>query len=212
MDEQDDDLTAMEALPAKPKRVWKKRKRLEHPKKVKSTTGLVTDPKNPMPKGHGGIGVKLTREQRNAAVHTLLHQIERGRMPSQVVRLVAKRYGKHEGSIWKLLSKYRRPTTKAATWYLRTQAFAMAQNIVEKGSPADHIDVLSRPNIGVLEPIKKVGGEGGSGLFISVQVGSCGGVASVGPSILSARAPQEITDGEVSSEGWAGEDGEPQRG
>lgn len=66
------------------------------------------------------------------------------------------------------------PTVNLAQARLRAAAAKMAKHVIQKGSVSEHIDVLSRPNMGVLEPIKKNDGGGGGGFFSSITVESCG--------------------------------------
>jgi hypothetical protein len=152
----------------------RKRTSKQYPRTVKSRHSRVADPHNPMPPGHGGLGPKLSKETKQAALVTLLRQIDRGREPTQAVRALAVRYGCHEATIWRILGPYRRPTVKAATWHFKAHAYEMAKRVVSEGKPAELIDVLSRPNIGVLAPVVKQSGDGGTGLFVSVSIGSLG--------------------------------------
>jgi hypothetical protein len=68
------------------------------------------------------------------------------------------------------------PTTDIGKMYLKAQALKMAHRIVRRGSVAEVIDVLSRPGIDVLQPSKRVEGNGGGGFFLSVTADSCGAV------------------------------------
>lgn len=98
------------------------------------------------------------------------------------------------GRVWRMLQ----PTTGLATDYIRARAFRMARKVVTEASVPDLIDILSRPNVGVLEPIKKQEA-GGGGFFISVSADSCGAV-NVGiqgaPAQPQLPAPMEI-DGDT---------------
>lgn len=68
-----------------------------------------------------------------------------------------------------------RPTTDLAKMYLRAKGLRMAKRLVAKASPAEIINILERPSIGVLDPVKKIEG-GGGGFFLSVNAESCGAV------------------------------------
>lgn len=80
-----------------------------------------------------------------------------------------------------------RPTTDLGKMYLRAKSFRLVKRLVAKASPAEIIDILQRPSIGVLDPVKKIDGGGGGGFFMSVNVESCGAV-KVGA--MQAQAPQ----------------------
>lgn len=67
------------------------------------------------------------------------------------------------------------PTVDLAKMRLRAGASRMARRIINRGSTSELIDVLSRPNIGVLDPIKSEKGQGG-GFFMSVEMDSLGAV------------------------------------
>lgn len=92
------------------------------------------------------------------------------------------------------------PTANLATDLFRARAFRMASRVIKEARAPELIDILSRPNIGVLEPIKKVESGGGGGFFLSVDAGSCGAV-SVRAGMVSegaqAQAPQLTEGGEV---------------
>jgi hypothetical protein len=93
----------------------------------------------------------------------------------RVYELVSEETGfdsKTVGRVWRMLQ----PTTGLAVDFIKARAFRMARKIVNEASVPDMIDILSRPNIGVLEPIKKVEGGAGGGFFLSVAMDSCGGV------------------------------------
>lgn len=69
------------------------------------------------------------------------------------------------------------PTTDLATRYIKASAFRLAARVVRKASAEQAISVLSRPNIGVLDPASTGGGGGGGHQFmIGVAVDSLGGV------------------------------------
>lgn len=89
------------------------------------------------------------------------------------------------GNYW----REHRPTTKLATMKIQARASQIVEKIIEKAPTNELIDILSRPNIGVLEPMKS--GNQGGGFIVSVSADSCGGVkvgvaAGIEPSALPA--------------------------
>lgn len=109
--------------------------------------------------------------------------------------------------VWRMMQ----PTTGLAVDFIRARAFKLARKIVQDASVSEAMDILSRPNIGVLEPIKK-GPEGGGGFFISVSADSCGAV-NVGIGAAQPQAalpPAEEKEGEVFDAVMWNEGGEPQ--
>lgn len=74
--------------------------------------------------------------------------------------------------------KRNRPTTHAAREYLSANALKLAMRMVRNADVDQSIDILSRPNMNVLEPVKKV--EAQSGFFMSVSVDTCGAVKVAG--------------------------------
>lgn len=83
------------------------------------------------------------------------------------------------GYEWKVIGRVYRmmqPTTMAAADLIRARAFRMTSKLVRTANNEQIIDILSRPNIGVLDPIKK-GDGGGAGIFIGVDAGTCGAVS-----------------------------------
>lgn len=76
-------------------------------------------------------------------------------------------------SIGNAIQRYQ-PTTNIAEVILKRGAARLASRIVRRANVTEAVDILSRPNIGVLDPIKK--SEGGGGFIISMQADSCGAV------------------------------------
>ena len=83
------------------------------------------------------------------------------------------------------------PTTDLGTAILRANAADMALKIVKKGTVAELIDVLERPNIGVLDPVKKGGGEAETGFVLSVSADSLGAV-KVGVAVGGSAPKQAL--------------------
>lgn len=88
--------------------------------------------------------------------------------------LIGKHLQRDTTTIWAVIRRLR-PTSGIAGDYIRANAFKLAHRVVEQASVEQALDILSRPNIGVLEPIKK-GEVGGGGFYLSVQSDSCGAV------------------------------------
>lgn len=66
------------------------------------------------------------------------------------------------------------PTTDAAESYLKAQALRLAVRVVRKANVDQSIDLLSRPNIGVIAPQQQQASSGG--FFLSVHTESLGGM------------------------------------
>lgn len=96
-----------------------------------------------------------------------------------------------------------RPTVGAARLYLRSKALRMARRVVSKGTTAELINILERPSIGVLEPLKKAEA-GGGGFFLSVSADSCGAVkvgiaagqAALPPAPVETFDPYQLQPGD----------------
>jgi hypothetical protein len=69
-----------------------------------------------------------------------------------------------------------RPTTDAATDYIRANSLRLAMRVVRKANVEQAIGILSRPNIGVLDPQGESGVGGGRMFQIGVSVDSLGSV------------------------------------
>lgn len=82
------------------------------------------------------------------------------------------------------------PSTDIAADVLRAGAFKLAQRVLRKGNVDQAIDVLSRPNIGVLAPAKE-SGSSGPAFRIGVQVDALGAI-SVG--VAMGADPQNHAD------------------
>lgn len=94
-----------------------------------------------------------------------------------------------------------RPTMDIAQAKIRAAAARLADRIIEKSNVQEAIDILSRPNIGVLAPMKTNGGSPG-GFFLSVQVDSCGAVKVGAASTENPKGlPAGVIDAETIQEG-----------
>lgn len=78
------------------------------------------------------------------------------------------------------------PTKGLAERYLRANALKMAMRVVTQANVEETIDVLSRPNIGVLAPAVKPGATQNFGIFTSIQLDSLGGVQAQ-PSLIEGH-------------------------
>lgn len=100
---------------------------------------------------------------------------------------------------WKTIAAVIRrlkPTTQLAQDYLKASAMRLAVRVVRNAGVQQSIDLLSRPNIGVLAPIQQAQGGGGGGFFLSVTADSCGSV-KVGVMPAPTEIPTQLTEGEV---------------
>lgn len=104
---------------------------------------------------------------------------------------VASKSGRSVAAISRLRAKYT-PTTDLAARFIKASALSMVQRVVEKGTTDQFIDVLTRPNVGVLEPVAKGGGGDFGGVHISVSAGSVGAIVT---------ATKEIGNGQTGSQG-----------
>jgi hypothetical protein len=66
-------------------------------------------------------------------------------------------------------------TKDLAAQYLESQAYRLTKRLVKEARTPEIIDILTRPNVGVLAPHAKES-SGGQGFFLSVQAESCGAV------------------------------------
>lgn len=107
---------------------------------------------------------------------------------------IAASFGRSLSAVSRLIHRYH-PTTNLATRHIRASALKLAERIVKKADVDQAIEILSRPNIGVLEPINK--GESSPGVMISVNQGDLGAVqitAGSGTNESSKRLNEGETD------------------
>ncbi len=74
------------------------------------------------------------------------------------------------------VQKRLRPTTEIATEYIRANALKLAARVVRKANVDQAMTLLSRPNIGVLDPQGEGGVGGGRQFMIGVAMDSLGSV------------------------------------
>ena len=79
------------------------------------------------------------------------------------------------------------PTKGLAERYLRANALKMAMRVVQEANVEETIDVLSRPNIGVLAPAVKPGATQNFGIFTNIQLDSLGAVQAPPPTLLEGH-------------------------
>lgn len=87
---------------------------------------------------------------------------------------IAFRLGRDRKTIGRFVSSMT-DSTPLATAMIRAGAHKLAKKVLEKADVDQALDILSRPNIGVLRPIQKV--SDGPQIMISVNQDSLGGVA-----------------------------------
>lgn len=106
--------------------------------------------------------------------------LRKGYTAEHAFKEIGQLYDRSEATIRNLVYRLTADTTGVAQSYIKSNALKMAMKVVREGSVAQHMDILERPNIGVLAP-KKQSSEGSRGFFLTVQADSCGAVkASVG--------------------------------
>jgi hypothetical protein len=111
--------------------------------------------------------------------------------------------GEETGFDWKVIQRVWRmfqPTTGLAVDYIRARAFKLARKVVKDASVSEAMDILSRPNIGVLEPIKKQESGHVGGFIMSVQSDSLGAV-SVGVAFGQQPQTLQLPAGQIEDDG-----------
>lgn len=110
---------------------------------------------------------------------------QQGRPLLDIYKEIGLEIGRHPEHVGQKVREYR-PTVKLAVAKVRARAAKLIERVMEKGTVDQTMDLLSRANIGVLEPIRKSGGEM-AGAQVLVNIGSLG-AASI--SVGEAPAPQ----------------------
>lgn len=137
-------------------------------------------------------GIKIEADEIQHILDLFNDSRKRGRSLMDSYTLVAAQVGRDAKTIAGLIQRLK-PTTDLARMYFRAKAYKMAKRIVNKGSASELMDVLQRPSVGVLDPVKKIEG-GGGGFFLTVNAESCGAV-KVG--VLQAPpAQKQLGEGE----------------
>lgn len=109
-------------------------------------------------------------------------------------KYIAKVQGRSPEAIKYFLKKLR-STKTLAKMKLEAGLSKMVDRVIEKAPTTELIDILSRPNIGILEPAKR-GGEQ-TGFVLSVQADTCGSVkvgVAAGVSLTPGAAHGEVMD------------------
>lgn len=116
--------------------------------------------------------------------------VKEGMALTETYKTIGEAVGRDFKTVCDVIKRYL-PTTDLGTAILRANAADMALKIVKKGTVAELIDVLERPNIGVLDPIKKGGGEDNSGFVLSVTADTLGAV-KVGVAVGGSAPKQAL--------------------
>lgn len=103
----------------------------------------------------------------------------------KTIQAISKEFGRDCSTIARLLKDYK-PTTLLARASLQARASELVDRVLEKADVDQLIDILQRPNIGVLDPVAPRGGGGGTNVGILV---------SVTPASLPAVDAATYTDG-----------------
>lgn len=82
-----------------------------------------------------------------------------------------------------------RSTVRLAKMRILAKSSAMVNKIIDKAPTGELIDILSRPNVGVLEPAQK-GAQGSGGFILSVAMDSCGAVRATAAMLPEQDIPQ----------------------
>lgn len=134
-------------------------------------------------------GVRIPLHELNIMLSYYKREVQSKQRMQIYEELAAQFEGKyHVASIGQAIQRFM-PTTDLAEALLQKKAFRLASRIARKANVTEAIDVLSRPNIGVLAPIKKV--EGGGGFVLSISMDSCGAVA-VGAKLNGSQEPPQL--------------------
>lgn len=84
------------------------------------------------------------------------------------------------------------PTQGLAKDYLKANALRLAMRIVEEANVEEAVDILSRPNIGVLKPAEKPNSRPNIGIITNINTATLGGVQT--STALLQSAPDDVID------------------
>lgn len=167
----------------------------------------------PVPRNDGQPVKFLTKADKADIIERLERQVVQGSRPiTKFVQAMAAKYDKDEVTIWRFIRSVR-DTTSLARAYFRAKAYTLTKRVVEKANVDQSIDILTRPNMGVLDPINR-DGNGATGVFVSVSAGSCGAIGDGGTNVrvgVAQRLPQpqqgEVHEGRLlpTGEGESGD-------
>lgn len=121
----------------------------------------------------------------------IVDMLDQGR----TVKQIAYELGRQEPAIRRISRKYH-PTTALAERLIRASALTLAEKVVKHSTVEEAIDVLSRPNIGVLKPAAKDNSIN-VGFFTSVALDSCGAVKSIPNGVQGQVSDALQIEGEV---------------
>jgi hypothetical protein len=100
---------------------------------------------------------------------------EMGYNIQQSVERIAQEVNRPPSSVYALIKRFH-PSVDAAKAFVESQALRLAMRVVRKANVQESIDILQRPNLGVLAPKEQGAGQLGQGFFLSVEADSCGAV------------------------------------
>lgn len=151
-----------------------------------------------------GVCIKRVRQEidQNAALDildTFERSMRKGYTLVQTYRFIARAQGRDPKTIEAFIRRMR-STTSLAQMKVKARAAELMDKVMDKAAPGELIDILSRPNIGVLEPMRKT--EGSTGFILNVSAESCGAVKigilhnsqGAAPHGIQANAPAILED------------------
>lgn len=121
--------------------------------------------------------VNIEEEEALDILEMLETSLKKGYSAAQTYRYIARGLGRHPKTIENFIRRHR-STVGLAQMKLRANAAKIVDKIIDKAPTHELIDVISRPNIGVLEPTKKQELTN-NGFILNVQVDSLGAVKSI---------------------------------
>lgn len=117
------------------------------------------------------------------------------RNPHRTLAEVSAEFGRDIHTISKLLKRLR-PTTELARATLLSRANELVTRVADKADIDQLIDVLSRPNVGVLDPVANKGGGGAHvGILVSVSPAHLAALTPAAPEPLTIDAPAQPMGG-----------------
>lgn len=120
----------------------------------------------------------------------------------KTVRDLAVEFARDESTIRRLIEEFR-PTTQLARATILARAADIARRVTDKADVDQLIDVLSRPNIGVLDaPVAASGkGNGGANVLINVQAGSLPAINEAEYRPTRGALPEPQPEGDIKNVG-----------
>lgn len=146
-------------------------------------TDIIDDPSDPgeTPDDpfEGVKGSRLTMNEKNLILEMRFKQLK-------TCKVIAYTLGRSRKTIEKFIHSVT-DSTPLATAMIRASASKLVKRVLDKADVDQVIDILSRPNIGVLKPINKQAD--GPQIMISVNQESLGGVQQVGIGAGTSSSP-----------------------